>query len=533
MSPERDADKFINLLKDSNNYKLWYKEFKRMLNTIFEPLSDYFLSDDDKVVDYEGKEIKNDIVRKTTLDKYNTVLISILRTSVTPKVRNQIDIKLVSIDDERPHFAKELIKKICSQFGQMTLRTAYDLLFKLVNLPEGENNSVRAHTIEGSAQLFKKPELMKFCFYFLKGLSSTRKRIMDKFGGSTDLDFEELYNVYHTLEDENEDDVCDHAFFQTTISHKKKNKWNKRNNCPKYKGFHAKNDCPAEKQQQVEYAKFASHKDNTREVSWIVDSNPQGIESGKWYLDSGCTSHISNHQEVFTNLNFEEGPSVAGLTESIKAAGKGDAKIHNIKLADTLYVPHAPCNLLSISKITSKSGNCVIFTDKGVFMLSPKELKLTASKRIGIMVDGLYEFFIPRNRESSFWTIDIPSFDEFSAGDVRSTDKTDILTTNSNKLNSAELWHARLGHPGRGVYEVASKMADLPRLPLHEARVCPTCALSKGKKSKGKSSSNTPSDPLELVQVDICGGFRYHDYVGYKYFLTIIERLLDFPLIMM
>ena len=87
-----------------------------------------FCTDDNKVVDYEGKEIKDDIVRKTTLDKYNTVLISISRTSVTPKVRSQIDSKLVSIDDEKPHFAKELIKKICSQFVQINLRTAYDLL---------------------------------------------------------------------------------------------------------------------------------------------------------------------------------------------------------------------------------------------------------------------------------------------------------------------------------------------------------------------------------------------------------------------
>ena len=111
-------------------------------------------------------------------------------------------------------------------------------------------------------------------------------------------------------------------------------------------------------------------------------------------------------------------------------------------------------------------------------MLSPKELKLTAAKRIGIMVDGLYEFFIPRTKESSFWTINIPSFNKFSAGDMCSTDNTDILTTNFNKINFAELWHARLGHPERDVYEVASKMADLPLLPFQVTRVCPTCTVS-------------------------------------------------------
>ena len=160
-------------------------------------------------------------MRNTTLNKYNTLLISIFCASLTPKVRNQIDIKLVSIDDKKPHFAKELIKKVCSQFAQVTLRCAYELLTKLVNLPEGESNTIRAHTIEGSAQLFKKPDLMKFCFYLLKGPSSVRKRIMKKFGSSTDLDFEELYNVYHNLEDENEDTDCDHAYCQVTVKKKK------------------------------------------------------------------------------------------------------------------------------------------------------------------------------------------------------------------------------------------------------------------------------------------------------------------------
>ena len=95
-------------------------------------------------------------------------------------------------------------------------------------------------------------------------------------------------------------------------------------------------------------------------------------------------------------------------------------------------------------------------------MLSPKEVKLNAANRIGVMVDGLYEFFIPRKKETSFWTIDIPSFNDSVIENVDSTDNTDITTTNSSTMNSAELWHARLGHPGRGVYEVASKMADLP-----------------------------------------------------------------------
>ena len=128
-------------------------------------------------------------------------------------------------------------------------------------------------------------------------------------------------------------------------------------------------------------------KNNNREVSWILNINTQGIEDDKWYLDSSCSSHIGNHKEIFTNSNLEEGLSVASPTESVKDTGKNDTKNNNIKLTDTLYILDAQYNLLSISTITRKSGNCINFTSNSAFMLFPKEVTLNSTKRIDIMVD--------------------------------------------------------------------------------------------------------------------------------------------------
>ena len=50
---------------------------------------------------------------------------------------------------------------------------------------------------------------------------------------------------------------------------------------------------------------------------------------------------------------------------------------------------------------------------------------------------------------------------------------------------------------------------------------CPTCCLSKAVTRKGVPSLKTYTHPLELIQVDICGGFRYDSYNDKKYFLTI------------
>ena len=51
--------------------------------------------------------------------------------------------------------------------------------------------------------------------------------------------------------------------------------------------------------------------------------------------------------------------------------------------------------------------------------------------------------------------------------------------------------------------------------------LCPTCSLSKGIVRKGKSSNTVYSAPLQLIQVDVCGHFKYTGFSDDKYFLTI------------
>ena len=52
--------------------------------------------------------------------------------------------------------------------------------------------------------------------------------------------------------------------------------------------------------------------------------------------------------------------------------------------------------------------------------------------------------------------------------------------------------------------------------------------MSKEKITKGRMSNSKASAPVELIQVDIGGAFRYNDYVDTKYFLTITDKFSSY-----
>ena len=51
--------------------------------------------------------------------------------------------------------------------------------------------------------------------------------------------------------------------------------------------------------------------------------------------------------------------------------------------------------------------------------------------------------------------------------------------------------------------------------------MCPTCSLVKATSRKGKTSRTVYSQPLQLLQVDLCGNFRYKNFTSSRYVLTI------------
>lgn len=62
---------------------------------------------------------------------------------------------------------------------------------------------------------------------------------------------------------------------------------------------------------------------------------------------------------------------------------------------------------------------------------------------------------------------------------------------------------------------------DYPKLIKDNYTLCPTCSLSKATIVKGKVSDTVYTSPLQLIQIDLCGPFRYENFTSTKYFMTV------------
>lgn len=86
---------------------------------------------------------------------------------------------------------------------------------------------------------------------------------------------------------------------------------------------------------------------------------------------------------------------------------------------------------------------------------------------------------------------------------------------------SAVINHGRLGHPSHDIFNNLARQVGFPQLNSDYLTTCPTCSVSKGVMKKGKTSTTTYTQPLQMIQVDLCGPFSYDNHSDHRYFLTI------------
>jgi hypothetical protein len=76
-------------------------------------------------------------------------------------------------------------------------------------------------------------------------------------------------------------------------------------------------------------------------------------EEDEWFIDSGCSSHMTGDQSKFVSLKKKGGNVAFGDDSSTKILGKGTVKLgsENVKEGKVLLVEYLKHNLLSVSKI--------------------------------------------------------------------------------------------------------------------------------------------------------------------------------------
>ena len=104
--------------------------------------------------------------------------------------------------------------------------------------------------------------------------------------------------------------------------------------------------------------------------------------SNFWYLDSGCSRHMTGNKSFFETLVMEECGNVTfGDGSKRNVVGKGTISVPGLpSLSNALYVDGLKANLISISHL-SDEGYSVMFSKDDCSILKPDRQTLLKSMR--------------------------------------------------------------------------------------------------------------------------------------------------------
>lgn len=219
-----------------------------------------------------------------------------------------------------------------------------------------------------------------------------------------------------------------------------------------------------------------------------------------WYVDNGCTSHVTNRGDMFQNFTyFKSKHTVTGADGvCIEAIGIGNilaeadvnGKLEPILLKDVWYVPSITKNLFSVLAAHDK-------LEKSVFKSTTLECKLE--------VDGQTKVIGTREKFGGLFKLKITC--------LKPNLEVNQLTTSSTLL---QIYHERFGHQNKNhVKKLIEKEFNIKAEATKE--LCVGCIYGKSHTLKFGTREKA-TRPGELVYADVCGPFPY-SISKYRYFV--------------
>jgi hypothetical protein len=222
--------------------------------------------------------------------------------------------------------------------------------------------------------------------------------------------------------------------------------------------------------------------------------------SNLWYLDSGCSRHMTGNKSFFETLVMEEGGNVTfGDGSKKKVIGKGTISVPGLpSLSNALLVDGLKANLISISHLSDERYS-VLFSKDNCSILKPNGQTLLKGMR---------------------------SSDNCYCLEAR------IVSNNVSKDEQIELWHERLGHMNFRDLRTLGKfecVRGLPKLGKKANGICGPC--QQGKQTKGmhkKGKYLSTKEPLELLHMDLMGPMQTESLGGKRYIFVCVDDFSRF-----
>ena len=243
-------------------------------------------------------------------------------------------------------------------------------------------------------------------------------------------------------------------------------------------------------------------------VTYIMLLN--GINSEKFILDTGATSHIICKREYFTSFNVCTKTVKWGNAKSININGIGDVQVifknNNKKhqLKDCLYMPELGVNLISQSKM--RDDYVSIFTKNNVVIKYQDDVIACGHK-----INNLYYIDIDR--------VLMPN----QLLHLRNSTKK-IQTEKRIELTDL---HAKMGHISLNsinkLIENTTGYDCIDSASSKNLDSCEICLRGKFTNQINKVTNHKSFDYLEKISSDICGPIAPVTHDNYKYFITFMD----------
>ncbi|GJX07259.1 retrovirus-related pol polyprotein from transposon TNT 1-94 [Tanacetum coccineum] len=237
-----------------------------------------------------------------------------------------------------------------------------------------------------------------------------------------------------------------------------------------------------------------------RRSKTIPVTNYKVVQIVLWYLDSGCSKHMTRDRSQLTNFVSKFlGTVKFGNDHVAKIMGYGDYQIGNVTISRVYYVEGLGHNLFSVGQfcdsnleVAFRQHTCYIRNLEGVDLLT------------GSRGDNLYTL---------------------SLGDMMASSPICLLSKASK--TKSWLWHRRLSYLNFGAINHLARhglVRGLPKLKFEKDHLCSACALGKSTKKPHKpKSEDTNQEKLYLLHIDLCGPMRVASVNGKKDILVIVD----------
>ncbi|KAJ9557113.1 hypothetical protein OSB04_011727 [Centaurea solstitialis] len=215
-------------------------------------------------------------------------------------------------------------------------------------------------------------------------------------------------------------------------------------------------------------------------------------DKGIWYLDSGCSRHMTGSKSVLTNYREERGPAVT-FSGNGRGQTRGYGTLTNgvTTFKRVAYVEGLMHNLLSISQLCDKNHKCKVKNRK-------KE----------VILNGV--------RHADIYIINMNT----------STDNFCFVSRASTDMNW--LWHKRLSHLNFKTLNqlcINNLVIGLPDFRYTKESLCSACEKGKQTRASFKSKQiSSISSPLQLLHMDLFGPVNVQSIGGKKYTLVIVDE---------